>query len=226
MRCGWIAIVLLIVAGVDRPALAQLGIMEKPSFTAPGFSVVPPPQSATTVQLPTFQFFTVSTSVMVPDSGAGVVGGRRQRSLGTNHYSSPFFGPQRATGSAVGGSQVQVRAQIHDMTEYDRALLVQSGGGVSSNSPSPPAIRSTTSTSTADVPPVGSVADARRQREEELAKADRVALDHYQRGQQAEAEGRFSLAKAYYQMAIGKASASLKRDIERRMVLMKVGAAE
>jgi len=73
----------------------------------------------TTVQLPQFNFFTISTSVMVPDSGGAFLGGVGG---GAQTNGMPGFGNTAgARGVSAGG--VSVTAQIHDMRAMDRALL-------------------------------------------------------------------------------------------------------
>jgi hypothetical protein len=170
-------------------------------------------QPATTVQLPTFQFFTVSTSVLVPDRGSTVIGGNRTGSLGSNFYSNPYLGLVRTSSTGNVTSQMQLHAQVHDLREMDAALLSQTGGGAR-----PPLLYATNpQVSSAELPPAGSVADAARARQAELAAADREARGYYEQGLQAESAGRPSLARAYYQMASGKANESFKLEIRRRL---------
>ena len=58
---------------------------------------------AQAVQLPTFNYFTVQTTVSVPDRGGAVLGGVNRASSGTT---SRGFGPlrNRASGSSIGSS--------------------------------------------------------------------------------------------------------------------------
>jgi len=74
---------------------------------------------ATTLQLPTFSFFTISTTVLVPDSGTGYLGGAGRGGSGTR-----FNGlGSRAGASGVDIGGMTVTAQIHDFKAMDRALL-------------------------------------------------------------------------------------------------------
>lgn len=74
---------------------------------------------ATTLQLPTFSFFTISTTVLVPDSGTGYLGGVGRSGSGSR---SNGLGSRAGTsGVDIGG--MTVRAQIHDLKAMDRALL-------------------------------------------------------------------------------------------------------
>ncbi|MBL8828841.1 MAG: hypothetical protein JNM18_17815 [Planctomycetaceae bacterium] len=191
----------LIVLGV----LGYL-LIEQPVFAQP----------ATTVQLPTFSFFTTSTSVLVPDRGATVLGGNRTNSTGSNFYSQPYLGPVRPSATNGVASQTQVHVQIHDLREMDEALLRQATG----NSGSRAGLLPSPVTSSADLPPAGSVADAARARVAEAQAAEREARKFYEQGLAAEANGRPSLARAYYQMAVAKAGDPFKSEIKRRMAAL------
>ncbi len=79
--------------------------------------------TATTLQLPTFSFFTISTTVSVPDSGGAYLGG-----VGGGRSGSRSNGPglgNRAGGSGLDAGGVYVAAQIHDLGAMDRALLAE-----------------------------------------------------------------------------------------------------
>ena len=179
----------------------------------------------TTVQLPTFQFFTTTTSVLVPDRGSTVVGGNRQGSLGSSFYSNPYLGPLRNIGTSTNPAQISVHAQVHDLQEMDRALLSQAGSQVrpplaaaangALQQVAPEALRST-----ADTAPAGSVEDAKRARIAELSAADREARGFFEQAVKAENDGRPGVARAYYQMAAGKASPGFKIEIERKLALL------
>lgn len=74
---------------------------------------------ATTLQLPTFSFFTISTTVLVPDSGTGYLGGVGRGGSGSR--SNGLGSRAGASGVDIGG--MTVTAQIHDFKAMDRALL-------------------------------------------------------------------------------------------------------
>jgi hypothetical protein len=84
------------------------------------------PQSvcAQAVQLPTFRYFSVQTTVSVPDRGGMVLGGVNSSSSGST---SRGFGPlrSRASGSNIGASTVSVHATIIDHNELDQAVLAE-----------------------------------------------------------------------------------------------------
>ncbi len=192
--------------------LLVLGLIVHTHLEQPVFA-----QPATTVQLPTFQFFTTSTSVLVPDRGATVLGGNRTNSTGSNFYSQPYLGPVRPSSTNGVTSQTQVHVQIHDLREMDEALLRQATGQAGNRSGLLPAPQVTSS---ADLPPAGSVADAARARLVEAQAAEREARKFYEQGLAAEANGRPSLARAYYQMAVAKAGDPFKTEIKRRMAAL------
>lgn len=70
------------------------------------------------VQLPSFRIFTYSGTVVVPDSGAGFLGGNKSYAGGARRR-----GFNRAFGSSLGNPQVSVFPTIIDNNEIDRQLL-------------------------------------------------------------------------------------------------------
>ncbi|MEE2936305.1 MAG: hypothetical protein VYA84_09955 [Planctomycetota bacterium] len=72
----------------------------------------------TVVQLPTFQFFTFSGSVLVPDGGGMYLGGNKTSAIGSSRR-----GLNRSFGQTQGVSQATAHAQIIDLSEMDRQLL-------------------------------------------------------------------------------------------------------
>lgn len=100
-------------------------------------SFVPAAVEAQVVQLPTFDSFTVNTSVLVPDRGGIVVGGSSSSAWGSRMNGVPgasrlpgagrLFG-NRAIGGTTASSTVSVHAQIHDFAAMDEALLAQDRG--------------------------------------------------------------------------------------------------
>lgn len=111
------ALPLVIAAGtVDAQQVPQL----RPH---PGEVLGPPlvidHNAATTVQLPTFSFFSISTTVMVPDSGTAFIGG--VGGAGSGSRSNGLGSRSSASGIDAGG--ILIGVQIHDLKEMDRALL-------------------------------------------------------------------------------------------------------
>jgi hypothetical protein len=100
------------------------GAQEVPRLRPLSGEVVGPPlvidhNAATTVQLPTFSFFSISTTVMVPDSGTGFIGGVGR--AGSSSRSNGLGSRSSASGIDAGG--ISIGVQIHDLKEMDRALL-------------------------------------------------------------------------------------------------------
>ena len=81
------------------------------------------------VQLPTFSHFGVSTTVEVPDSGGGLVGGVDRSASGGSQVGGPLS-PWRssAIGSQQGASSTHLVATIHDFEAMDEALLAEGRG--------------------------------------------------------------------------------------------------
>ncbi len=72
----------------------------------------------TVVQLPTFQFFTFSGSVLVPDGGGMYLGGNKTSAIGSSRR-----GLNRSFGQSQRLSQATAHAQIIDLNAMDRQLL-------------------------------------------------------------------------------------------------------
>ena len=77
--------------------------------------------TAQVIQLPTYRYFSVGTSVLVPDRGSAYLGG-----VGHAAYGSSQRGPfNRSHGSSIGSAGISVHATIIDQDEIDRALLAE-----------------------------------------------------------------------------------------------------
>jgi hypothetical protein len=169
-------------------------------------------QQAQVVQLPTFSFFTVSTTVSVPDSGGAFSGGERRFSSGHTAF-GPAWGRQRGFGRDAGGGGLRVAGQIHDFEAMDKALL--SKGSPGQVEPDDPFARrlAQASASSAGQAPVDSLAEARRQRAAEEEALVQKTLAIVEDARRAEAKGKPGMALAYYKMAARRASGQLKADI-------------
>lgn len=75
-------------------------------------------QIPSVVQLPSFQFFTYSGTVVVPDSGGAYLGGNKSYASGARRRAF-----NRAFGSSLGNPQASVHPTIIDHNEIDRQLL-------------------------------------------------------------------------------------------------------
>ena len=81
-------------------------------------------EAQSVVQLPTFHFFSVSTSVSVPDGGDAFLGGVGTVSSARTERGIPGFIGQPftniATGSTIGAASASVHAEIHDFEALDQ----------------------------------------------------------------------------------------------------------
>ena len=83
-------------------------------------------QRFTTVQLPTFQNFSMSTTIVVPDRGRVYLGGVNRSYRSSSRRGAPLFpGSSRAYGGGSSTSGVSVSAHIHDLRELDQARLAE-----------------------------------------------------------------------------------------------------
>jgi type II secretory pathway component GspD/PulD (secretin) len=87
-----------------------------------------------TLQLPTFQVFSVATTVVVPDRGSAFLGGVKRASYGSNTVGVPGLSKipgagrlftNRGIGSEVSSSAAHATATIMDLDELDRAVLAE-----------------------------------------------------------------------------------------------------
>ena len=98
----------------------------------PGVNFAPLNLPGSNVQLPTFSYFSVNTSVSVPDGGGALLGGMGGAGGGSNQ-----FGPNRSMAGQTQAQQMQVHVQIHDMAELDAQVLAAAGPAKSAAPPMP-----------------------------------------------------------------------------------------
>jgi len=199
-------------------------------------------QPAQTVQLPTFSFASVGTTVMVPDQGSVFLGDINRASEGRSEFGVPGITlpgfQSRGIGQDRSASSFWVSVTIHDFEAMDQALLnTPSPDGFARSYPSissglletPTAIAGRTFPGKAaklagnwrvepDAPAL--VTDAAAEQANRLARqAARIdaADSFFARGQQAEADGKPNVAKIYYQMAARRATGDLKQQVQARL---------
>jgi hypothetical protein len=168
---------------------------------------------AQAVQLPSFSFFGVDTSVMAPDRGSAYIGGVRRVSSGSTAF-GPGLGPRRAIGSSTSASQLRAKATIHDFAAHDEAHNEALLGNLQSSPDTAPARGDESSAARA---PRGSLAEARRQYAAELAANDEAAQDTLAKARKSASDGKLGAARIFYKMAARDASADLRRKIEREI---------
>ena len=199
-------------------------------------------QPAQTVQLPTFSFASVGTSVIVPDRGSAFLGGVNRDSEGRNEFGVPgiaFPGFQnRGIGQDRSASSFWVSVTIHDFDAMDQALLnspspdgfVRNYSGMPRGLPeTPAAIPGRASSGKAaklagnwrvepdSTPAVSDVAVEQANRAARQAIRAEAAQNYFASGQQAEADGKPNVARIYYQMAARRATGGLKQQVQARL---------
>jgi hypothetical protein len=168
------------------------------------------------VQLPTFHFFTLSTTVSVPDGGDAMLGGISGSSSGRAQRGIPGLPSQPfdsvATGRASGTSNVSASATIHDFEAMEKSLeetggraqgAVGKGRGAIVSLPKPDG-------------PVQSIATIRAQQASEDAAKQQEAAAALARGRQLLAEGKTNVARIYFQAAVRKSTD--KSDVREQAV--------
>jgi len=210
-------------------------------------------QQATAVQLPTYSFFGLNTTVSVPDRGAAYLGGIKRAASGRNEFGVPmlgklpFFGrpfANRSIGMERSASHMHVTATIHDFEAMEEALLGQPVSGYASAGP-----RGLTTPAAA----LGHMVlprDPRQGQSWRLQVPEPVlgsnapgtglagvqarptpgpdghlydAQGYFERGRAAEAKGKAGVARIYYQMAARRATGELKEQILSRLAALDSG---
>jgi hypothetical protein len=185
-----------------------------------------PPGVPTTVQLPTFSFFTVQTTVSVPDSGGMSLGGINRA---TNGSTTRGFGPlqNRALSSTRGASGTSVHASIIDHHELDEAVLAEAaarrGATVDPVAAKAAALSRNTAGQASGGPAIQSLAAIREQNALAAAQQTREVAEYLAKAQQAEAEGKPGVAKIYYQIVLRKGAGVLQQQAQARLAAMNAG---
>lgn len=95
---------------------------------------------ASAVQLPTFGYNTVNTTVSVPDRGGVYMGGIKRSSSGRTESGAPLLPfKNRSIGNQTSASSFSVHTYIHDFEAMDEAAL-NAGAAAISNGAGGPAI--------------------------------------------------------------------------------------
>jgi hypothetical protein len=174
------------------------------------------------VQLPSFNYFTIQTSVLAPDSGRGYLGGVRRGSWGRVSRGvpgfsklpsvGPFFGG-RALGGGGSTSVSSVRATIIDHEALDKAVLAAAADRAEGK-------RRTSSSDAAEsgeVSSLQSLAEIRRQNAAKKTARGKEAQRLFAQGQQAEAKGKYGVARIFYRRAAKVADGNLSKTIAARI---------
>jgi hypothetical protein len=191
--------------------------------------------SAQVVQLPTFNFFGISTTVSVPDSGGAYLGGVSSSSMSRLERGLPGFGRMPFAGRPFGdraiagrtvASGVSISATIHDFEAMDEALLEQGRAMAGrpmplSRSPSfdgrgpgsPDVSRPGLGRMALDPAGRASVGELRRRQTAAQSVAANEARQDYERGLALSAQGKTGAARVYFQRAIKRAEPDLRAEV-------------
>ncbi len=187
----------------------------------------------TTVQLPTFSFFTVQTTVSVPDSGGSYLGGVSRGYNSSTSRGLPFWaktpwlsplGGSRGIASGASAGGMSVHATIIDHEELSAAVF--SEAAARRVAPSETELkageltRSSRGNSASDASPASIAAIRAEQAAEDLAKEEQAAA-LIAKAREMEAANKPGQAKIYYRMASRHASAQLKQQIAERLAALK-----
>lgn len=187
-------------------------------------------QSPTTVQLPTFSFFTVNTTVSVPDSGGTYLGGLlRGRDSSSMRGLAPFPGlASRGIASERSAGGMSIRAWIHDFRKLDDAILAEAAAARKETDPvamKGKALAESLETSPAGNSAAGatllSVAEIRRQNEEQDQARREEALAYFTKGEEYRAAGKPGLARMNYQRAAARDSGKVKEAALKRIAQLQ-----
>jgi hypothetical protein len=178
------------------------------------------PLPATTVQLPSYSYFSASSTISVPDRGGVILGGvNRARDSNTTRGFGPFANRGRA--SDRGASTVSVHATIIDLEELDEAVLAEAARRRGARTPSSADEADALSLGASRHAAPASVAAIRTAQsqaaETEAEAAAREAAELLAKGQQAEADGKPGVARIYYQQVLRKDSAEVARQAQSRL---------
>lgn len=200
---------------------------------------------AQVIQLPTFQVFSVSTTVSVPDGGSAYLGGVGRAQYGMTSLGVPGLNKvpglgrlfsNRGSGSSVTSSGASVTATIIDHAEMDALLLAEAAGRRPAGAALSATDRKALSLSShigrpaesglrlGSGAPLESVA-AIRVRHDAAARAHLAEMqDYWQRGQQAESIGRWGTARVCYDIIARRGSGELRDRAAARLAQLRAPA--
>ncbi len=202
---------------------------------------------AQVVQLPTFSSFSISTTVSVPDSGAGFVGGVSRGSWGSRSRGVPGFSnapgasrlfTNRSSGSSVSSSGAYATAPITDHAERDRLLLDGAAArrgelGFASETDRRAAYLSEFVARSPKTSPDEPIATRREDASDAAARLAAANAEHeakmaeyIKRAESAELAGRLGAARCCYDVLIRRGSAAQKRFAEQRLAALDAPLAD
>jgi Bacterial type II and III secretion system protein len=195
------------------------------------------PAHAQVVQLPTFRFFGLSTTVSVPDRGSAYLGGVSRSAMSRSERGLPIVSRVPVAGRAFGNraiashtesSGASVSAYIHDFEAMDEELLGRAGGLANRSSHSSqrglgnadvvarsagPSRRLSSAVQQSDASGRMNIAEIRRLQQQHTIAAQAAARRDFERGRELLAAGQTGVAQVYLQRAAKHADAELRAEI-------------
>lgn len=184
----------------------------------------------TTVQLPTFHQFGVSTTVLVPDRGTTYLGGVNRSSRAGSQFGLGLSGLRsRGYGSSISTGGIFMSATIIDHDEIDRALLAEAArrrgekfdifGRPVTDAPARVPDYVATPTTPHSQRRSGKIEESRREPivADESTGSDLAAI-YLRRGQEAEAQGETAAATIFYRKVFSHGTATQIIDANKRLL--------
>ena len=192
---------------------------------------------AQTVQLPTFYFAAVGTTVSVPDRGSALLGGIGRSGSFSGSRGLPLAGKVPGVGRlarnrslvhATGAGNIHVTATIIDHAELDKAVLAQATSRAAVDHRAVFLSRkvgrrqdtATGAGSSAGVADL-SVSEIRRRSLADAQQLEREARQLYERGRRAEDTAKYRVATIYYQMATRRSAGQVKEQALARVEVLE-----
>jgi hypothetical protein len=178
---------------------------------------------ATTVQLPTFSVFNVTTTVSVPDRGGISLGGV-DRGVDATISRGPIRN-RSSTGSRT-ASSMSVHATIIDNSELDRAVLAAAAAkrGESVDFAKSDALSRTVTRASAASAAPDSVAAIRERAASAADLENQELAGYFAKGQQAETEGKPAVARIFYDMVARRDRGQLKQQALTRLAALSTAS--
>ena len=187
-------------------------------------------QQGTTIQLPSFRFQTVTTTVTVPDGGTVLLGGVKRAAMGRNERGVPILGKipflgrgfrNVGIGREMSSGMMTTTVQIHMFEELERQLLgdrsasnrlTRGQGFMLGQKPTKNEYFSRIAASKRNAPATA-LAELRRMQADEQVVEQQEAEVFFERAKKAEADGKPGVAKIYYRLAVERVRGKLKQEI-------------
>ena len=172
----------------------------------------------TTIQLPTFQNFGMSTTVLVPDRGSVYAGGVNRSFRSTSRRGIPLApGLARSSSNGVSSSGVQVSAYIHDLEQLDREVIDRWKQSVKTRAPEAASAVAHKHENVHAQPRVSAV----RERVQQQGRAKREQARRYASSAwRLEKKGKYAAALTVYRNALKLADEPLARKVRDRIELI------